>query len=102
MACFPRESEDGQLREIATRQAQGAVAGRAPSGTGRGDAGAARGGEFTDSDGRQNHHPRFLPNLGTPLRQMKPERESPLESEIGDFAEILRPADATEPPVIVG
>lgn len=33
---------------------------------------------------------------------MKPERESPLESEIGDFVEILRPADATEPPVIVG
>jgi hypothetical protein len=33
---------------------------------------------------------------------MNPERESPLESEIGEFAEILRPADGTEPPVIVG
>ena len=33
---------------------------------------------------------------------MNSELESPLESEIGDFAEILRPADATEPPVIVG
>ena len=33
---------------------------------------------------------------------MNQERESPLESEIGDFAEILRPVDATEPPVIVG
>ena len=33
---------------------------------------------------------------------MKPEQESPLESEIGDFAEILRPLDATEAPVIVG
>jgi hypothetical protein len=33
---------------------------------------------------------------------MKPERESPLESEIGDFAEILRPLDDSEPPVIVG
>lgn len=29
-------------------------------------------------------------------------RESPLESEIDDFAEILRPTDATEPPVVVG
>ena len=33
---------------------------------------------------------------------MNQERESPLESEIGDFAEILKPVDATEPPVIVG
>ena len=33
---------------------------------------------------------------------MNQERESPLESEIGDFAEILRPVDATGPPVIVG
>jgi hypothetical protein len=33
---------------------------------------------------------------------MNQERESPLESEIGDFAEILRPVDAAEPPVIVG
>jgi hypothetical protein len=33
---------------------------------------------------------------------MNSERESPLESEFGDFAEILKPADATVPPVIVG
>ena len=52
MPCFVRESEDGQLREDATRQAQGAVAGRAPSGPRRGDAGAARGREFTRADER--------------------------------------------------
>lgn len=33
---------------------------------------------------------------------MKSERESPLDSEIGDFAEILRSSDTTEAPVIVG
>lgn len=33
---------------------------------------------------------------------MKPDPESPLESEVGDFADILGPADATEAPVIVG
>lgn len=33
---------------------------------------------------------------------MNPPRESPLESEIGDFAEILKSGDAVEAPVIVG
>jgi hypothetical protein len=33
---------------------------------------------------------------------MNPRRESPLESEIGDFAEVLSAGDATDAPVIVG
>ncbi len=33
---------------------------------------------------------------------MNPEREFPLETDIGDFAEILRPVDVTELPLIVG
>lgn len=33
---------------------------------------------------------------------MNPQPESPLESEIGDFAEILKPSGSASPPVIVG
>lgn len=97
-----REAQNRQLRGPATRQAPRPSARRTALGPWRSDAGRASAGEFPLSNGSKGRGSRTFPDPRSLLREMTGEHNNPLDPEIGDFAEMLKPLDGSGPPVVVG